>query len=271
MKPQDPTLASTTMVTNIVTATIVPKDRVKKTPPPTKKVVLPEDESFVSPALEGIYYARASEHPGWGITFQKTVCYNEKGNNLGTIEGGELLNCLKGKLTSSKGDLLECQPHSTTNAPLFIARKDAHFFTGDYTKLASKQIQMLTTYYQLNGKIVERRKKLLDDSANMNPFFQSTKTAYAALTKNIEEAKELQQKLGAATDSKKMALDEQLRALKVKETSLKLAFDEAQNKFKEWKARHAAQLPNADTDPTIRTWVAEKQKLVSSLPGLAFP
>jgi hypothetical protein len=271
LKPQDPTLASTTLITNIVTATIVPKDSVKKTPPPIKKVILPEDESFVSPALEGIYYARASEHPGWGITFQKTPCYNDKGNHLGTIESGELLNCLKGKLTSSKGDLLECQPRSTTNAPLLIARKDAHFFTGDYTKLAAKQMQMLATYYQLNGKIIERRRKLLDESANMNPFFQSTKTAYAALTKNIEEAKELQQKLGTATDSKKMALDEQLRALKIKETSLKLAFEEAQKKFKDWRTLHAAQLPNADTDSTIKAWAAERQKLVSSLPGLAFP
>lgn len=272
LKPQDPTLASTTMITNIVTATIVPKDRVKKTPPPTKKVVLPEDDSFVSPAMEGIYYARANEHPTWGITYQKTTYYNGKGAYQGLMTAGTLLNCLKGKLTSSKGELLECQPDSaiTTNSPIFIARKDAHFFTGDYNKLVAKQLEMLKDYYQLNGKISDRRKKLLDDGATLNPHFLASRAAYVALTENIEEASALQKKLATATDSKKMALDEALRALKIKETKLKATFDEEQKKFVEWKKAHANEIPNPDTDSMIKTWDAEKRKMITALPGLAF-
>lgn len=269
MKPQDPALVSTTYITNKVVGTILPKE----TPPivpPKKKEVLPEDDSFVSPALEGIYYARSNEHPGWGITFKKTSCYNQKGANLGTIEGGEIFSCLKGKLVSSKGDLIECQPRGSTNAPLLIARKDAYFFTGDYNKLATKQVLLLITYYQLTGKIAERRRKILEDSANQNPHFHASRTAYVALTKNIDDAKELQQKLATATDSKKMALDEQLRALKIKETGLKKTFDDAQKDFVEWKMKHVSQLPNPDTDPMIKSWLADKQKMISSLPGLAF-
>lgn len=269
MKPQDPTLASTTFITNRVVATIVPKETPRKVPP-KKKEVLPEDDSFVSPALEGIYYARASEQPGWGVTHQKTPYYSGKGTYLGTIDSGEILTCLKGKLVSSKGDLLECQLRGSTNAPLLIARKDAHFFTGDYNKLAAKQIQMLASYYQLNGKIADRRRKLLEDGASMNPHFQSSRAAYVALTKNIDEAKLLQQQLATATDSKKMALDEQLRALKVKETGLKKEFEETQKNFVEWRTKHAAQLPNPETDPTMKTWMAEKQKMIAALPGLAF-
>lgn len=271
LKPEDPTLASTAVITNKVVATIVPKEPPKKNLPP-KKQVLPEDDSFVSPAMEGIYYARSNEHPAWGVTYQKTACYTAKGAYQGLMDGGILLNCLKGKLTSSKGDLVECQADSAvnTNSSVFIARKDAHFFTGDYNKLAAKQLEMLTEYYQLNGKIIERRKKLLDDSANLNPHFLTSRAAYLALTKNIEEASALQQQLATATDSKKMALDEQLRALKVKETGLKAAFDEAQKKFVEWKTKHAHELPNPETDSMMKTWVAEKKKLLPALPGLAF-
>ncbi len=269
MKPQDPTLISTTYITNKIAVTILPK-----TPPQTdskkRKEVLPEDESFVSPALEGIYYARASEHPGWGITHQKTVYYNGKGVYLGTIPSGEILKCLKGKLSSSKGDLIECQPLSSTNAPLLIARKDAHFFTGDYNKLATKQVEMLITYYQLNGKIAERRRKLLDEGANLNPHFQASRAAYSELTKNIEDAKQLQQQISGATGQKKIQLDEQLRALKVKETGLKISFEENQKSFVAWKKQHASQLPNPETDPTIQSWHTDKQKLLAALPGLAF-
>lgn len=269
MKPQDPTLVTTTVITNRVIGTIVPKDSPKKDPPKPKEV-LPEDESFVSPAMEGIYYARQNEDPDWGVTFQKTTFYNAKGMNLGIIEGGEILDCLKGKLNSTKGDLLECRIRSNTNAPVMIARKDAHFFTGDYNKLTTKQIEMLAKYYQLTTKIAERRKKMIEDNALRNPYFQESRTAYLALMKNIEEAKALQQQLATATDSKKMALDEQLRALKVKETSLKATFDAAQKKFVEWKTAHAIELPNPDTDPTIKAWLAEKKNMISALPGLAF-
>ena len=269
MKPNDPALVSTTFVTNKVVGTVITKDPPPK-PPAKKQEVLPEDDSFVSPALEGIYYARASEHPGWGVTHQKTSFYNEKGVYRGTLDSGEILNCLKIKIASSKGDLLECQLRSSTNAPLLIARKDAHFFTGDYNKLVAKQIQMLASYYQLNGKIAERRHKLLEDGANLNPHFQASRAAYQVLIKNIEEAKLLQQQLATATDSKKMALDEALRALKVKETGLKKAFEEIQRSFVEWKTKHASQLPNPETDPTIKKWIEERQNMVSALPGLAF-
>jgi hypothetical protein len=271
MKPQDPTLASTTLITNRVVGTIIPKDPAHK-PPPKKKQVLPEDESFVSPALEGVFYARASEHPGWGITYQKTTYYNSKGAYQGLIAGGTLLNCLKEKLTSSKGELLECQPDSAikTNSPIFIARKDAHFFTGDYNKLVVKQLEMLKDYYLLNGKISDRRKKLMEDGATLNPHFLASRAAYVALTENIEEASALQKKLATATDSKKMALDEALRALKIKETKLKATFEEEQKKFVEWKKAHANEIPNPDMDSMIKTWDAEKKKMIAALPGLAF-
>lgn len=266
MKPHDPTLVS---IPHQVVETLLPKEATQKIPL-KKKDVLPEDDSFVSPAMEGIYYARSNEHPGWGITYKKTSYYNEKGAHLGTIGSGEIFSCLKVKLTSSKGDLIDCQPRNSTNAPLLIARKDAYFFTGDYNKLATKQILLLTTYYQLSGKIAERRRKILEDGADLNPHFQASRAAYLALAKNIDEAKALQQQLATATDSKKLALDEQLRALKVKETGLKKTFEEIQKDFVEWKTKNASKLQNPDTDLTIKALLADKQKLIDSLPGLAF-
>jgi hypothetical protein len=271
LKPQDTSLGTTTYVTNVVKGTVVPRDIPTHKRPPTQTVV-PEDDSFVSPAMEGIYFARATESPTWGVTYQKTSIYNEKGSYRGLLEGGEIFTCDKNKLSSSKGDLVECTPISkaNTNGPLLLARKDAHFFTGDYTKLAKKQIEMLSTYYQLNTKLIERRKKLLEDAASRNPYFQSSRTAYLALNKSIEEAKALQQKAAKATDSAKTLLDEQLRALKMKEVPLKATFEAEQKKFIEWKTAHARELPNPDTDTQMKMWKDEKTKLISGLPGLAF-
>lgn len=272
LKPQDTSLeGTTTYVTNVVKGTIVQRDVPVHKHPPTQTVVH-DDNAFVSPAMEGIYFARATEQPAWGVTHQKTSVYNEKGSYRGLLEGGTIFTCGKGKLTSSKGDLLECTPISgtTTNGAMLLARKDAHFFTGDYTKLAKKQIEMLRTYYQLNTKLVERRKKLLEDAASRNPYFQSSRKAYIAFNTNIEEAKALQQKAATATNTAKTLLDEKLRALKLKEVSLKAAFEGEQKKFVEWKTVHARELPNPDTDVQMKNWKDEKTKLISALPGLAF-
>jgi hypothetical protein len=271
LKPNDPSLAKTTYVTNTVVGTIVPKEPSGETLIP-KKVVVPKEETFVSPALEGIYFARSTEQPAWGVTHQKTSFYNEKGANRGILEGGEIFVCRNGKLSSSKGDILECRllAGSLTNSTLFIARKDAHFFTGDYTKLTKKQIEMLSEYYQLNVKLIERKKKLLEEGAARNPYFQSSRTAYLALSKNIEEAKATQQKLATATDAVKTALDQQMRAFKMKEMPLKAVFEAEQKKFMEWKQLHAKELPNPDTDSQMKTWRDQKAKLIPALPGLAF-
>jgi hypothetical protein len=272
LKPQDTSLGgTTTYVTNVVKGTIVPRDIPAHKRPPTQTGGS-EVDSFVSPALEGIYFARSTEHPTWGVTHQKTSVYNEKGSYRGLLEGGTIFTCGKGKLTSSKGDLLECTPISgaTTNGIMLLARKDAHFFTGDYTKLAKKQIEMLSTYYQLNTKLVDRRKKLVEEAANRNPYFQTSRAAYLAYNKSIEEAKALQQKAATATDTAKTLMDEQLRTLKMKEVPLKATFEAEQKKFVEWKTLHAHELPNPDTDVQIKNWKDEKAKLISELPGLAF-
>jgi hypothetical protein len=271
LKPYDPSLATTTYVTNTVKGTIVRTGTAPKKHTHTKEEPIDED-AIVSPAMEGIYFARSNEQPAWGVSYQRTTYYNEKGAYRGMIDGGEIFTCNKGKLSSSKGELLECQLISGTftNGPLLIARKDAHFFTGDYTKLAKKQIAMLSEYYKLNTKLVERRKKILEDNASRNPYFLSSKAAYVALNKNIDEAKSLQQKLSSATDSAKMALDEQLRALKIKEVPLKATFEAEQKKFIEWKQAHARELPNPDTDAQMLAWRDQKSKLIPSLPGLAF-
>jgi len=271
LKPQDTSLGTTTYVTNVVKGTVVPRDVPANKHPP-KKTGIPEDDSFVSPAMEGIYFARATESPTWGVTHQKTSVYTENGSYRGLLDGGHIFTVGKGKLTSSKGDLLECTPISGTftNGALLLARKDAHFFTGDYTKLAKKQIEMLSTYYQLNTKLIERRKKILEDAASRNPYFQSSRTAYLALNKNIDEAKVLQQEAAKATDAAKTLLDEQLRALKIKEVPLKATFEAEQKKFIGWKTAHARELPNPDTDSQMNTWKEEKSKLISGLPGLAF-
>jgi hypothetical protein len=271
LKPQEPSSGTTTYVTNVVKGTIVPRD-IPAQQKPIQKTVLSEADSFVSPAMEGIYFARSTEQPTWGVTHQKTPIYNEKGSYRGLLEGGTIFTCAKSKLTSPKGDLLLCTPidGTATNGAILLVRMDAHFFTGDYTKLAKKQIAMLSTYYQLNTKLIERQKKLQEDAASRNPYFQSSKTAYIAFKKNIETATALQQKAATATDSAKTLLDEQLRALKMKEVSLKTTFDAEQKKFVEWKTLHARELPNPDADVQMKNWKEEKTKLISALPGLAF-
>ena len=226
------------------------------------------DDDDLSPALVGIYPARSSESPGWGVTTHAISYYKADGSRVGTVEGGVLFDCSK-MHTSSKGTMVECSflQDGMTDGTFFIGRKDAQFFTGSHQKLSKARVRALKEYYALSGKIEARRADILERSAAMNPHFAEARKAYEAFQKNIEEAKRLEQLREKLTDVKRMELEDQLRELKLKEVGLKKTFEETQEKFTAWKKAHA---PKPEDDTDIQKWTQEKKRLAPALPGLAY-
>ena len=229
------------------------------------------DDGEVSPALEGVFLARASEQPGWGVTSHKTPCYKADGAYAGTVEGGLLFDCA-GSYTSSKGSMVECRFLKDEGAgdAVFIGRKDALFFTESHRKLSKARIRAMADYYTLNGKIEVRRAELLEKGAGQNPYFAAARAAHEAFQKNIQEAKRLEQSRDTLTGTKRMALEDQLRELKLKEVALKKTFEEKQDAFLAWKTAHADELPKPEDDADIQAWTREKKRLAAALPGLAY-
>lgn len=228
------------------------------------------EDDDVSPALEGVFLARASEQPGWGITSRKTPYYKADGTYVGTLEGGILFDCA-GTYTSSKGEMVECRflKEGMSSGTFFVGRKDALFFTASHRKLSKARVRALTEYYQLSGRVEARRTELLEKGAERNPHFAAARASHEAYQKHIQDAKRLQQMRDTQTDAKRMEVEDKLREMKLKEVALKKTFEEAQDKFTAWKKEHAGELAKPDDDADIKAWTQRKKELAAALPGLA--
>ena len=241
------------------------------TPSPVASVAQNADSDELFPAQHGIYLARRGEKPAWGITSQQTSYYLPGGTRVGHVEGGTLLE-FRSTHTSSKGNMVECVllGEDMAASPMLVKETDIRLFTGDYRKLSSNQLADLKMFYTLSGKIAQRKKELLQDSAQKNPHFTAYQTSYNALTKHTERAKELTVRRDNAMDAERMRIGETLREMKVAEIKLRKDYDELHQKFRAWKDQHAGELATAESDTSIKQWAQQQTDLAQRVPGLVF-
>ena len=245
-------------------------------PPPEAREPAPPaadpgvDDDVSAPAMNGIYLATRNDKPGWGITSRRATFYGLDGARLGHVPGGVLLD-YKAARVSSIGDMVECVllENGIPSAPRLVSRKEVHLFTGSYTKLSAKQRADLQAYYALSGKVSLRKNELLQAAAAANPFFATYNQAYKAYMAHIEAAKALAGKRDRAAGPDKSRLEDQLREMKVAETSLRAQYDATHEKFRAWKDQHTNEIAKAENDPDVLKWTREMQALRSSVPGLA--
>lgn len=235
------------------------------TPPPPHA-----EEEDSPPALQGIYLAAYGDRPGWGITSQRATYYKLDGSRMGSFPGGVLFDC-KDNHKSSKGVMVEGLffQNGVTNGPFLISRKDVNLFTSSHTKLTPRQREALHTYYALSGNVGTRKNELLQASALKNPHYAEANAAYQAFLAHVEKAQELTAKRDRATELDKSLLEDQLREMKVAETRLKATLEAVNQKFREWKNKHANEIAKPENDPDIKRWSAEMASLRQIVPGLA--
>ena len=223
------------------------------------------------PALNGIYLAQRGEKPGWGITHQRTVYYTLVGSRAGEVDGGVILE-FRGTRTSSKGGMIECvlYENGRPSAPLLVSAGEVFLFTGHFDKLSDRQRADLQAYYVLSGKIAQRKRELLQVSAEKNPFFVSYQAAYKTLMTHVGQGKELTVKRERATELERMRIEDQLREMKMKEGQLRAAYDAEHLKFRTWKQQHANELAKPEEDSLVKQWMQQKAEIIPRIPGLAY-
>lgn len=223
------------------------------------------------PALHGIYLAQRGERPGWGITHQRATYYTPGGSRVGHVEGGVLFD-FQGVRTSTKGSMIECILHedNVPATPMLVSASDAYLFTGDHKKLSQRQRDDLKAYYTLTGKIANRKKELLQQAADKNPFFPEYQAAYKTLMAHVEKAKQLLEKRDKATDLEKMRIEDSLRQMKTTEAQLRKTYDAIHLKFRTWKEQHANEIAKPEDDAQIQQWTQQRLALISRVPGFAY-
>lgn len=231
----------------------------------------PSDDLLEPPSFLGIYVAKKNEPSTWGIIIKETPFYTGKGENQGTVKGGELFRFTK-TITSSKGEMAVCQfvnRKEDAETAYLVKKADALLFTGDYTKLHSTQLAALQRYYLLRGQVAAKREVILLNAAEKNPYFREYQRLYKAYTVLAEEAKKLEERQNATTGMEREKAMEALRVLKVKEAPISKEYAEIRKKYNDWKAANIdiEKLTNKNID--IMRWRAEMNELRGTIPGLA--
>jgi len=233
-------------------------------PPPSEP-----DDSDPPPGVHDIFVVSYGHKPEWGISIQQTSYYKLDGARLGTVSGGTFFT-YKETRPSSKGAMVACKFLSGTATNLFylIGKKDVCLFTGSPADLSPRQRTALRAYYELNGKIIQRKNELLLTSSQKNPHFPEYKDAYTAYMSHIEKGKDLLMQRDRATNAERARLELQLGEMKMSEARLKTAYDAAHQKFRIWKNQHASQVDNPENDPNVQKWTREKAPFHAIVPSL---
>jgi len=249
----------------------VAREGARSAPPPPVRDARPAEAEETMPALLGIFLAQPKERPGWGVTRQQTAVFTPDGARLREIPAGTLLE-FRGVRASSKGQMIECllvQTDSLSPPPL-VSGADVLLFTGSHKRLSARQRADLQAYYELNGRILRRKNELLQIAGAKNPHFAAYREAHAKLMGNIDRARELAARRDRLTDFEKMQAENHLRELKVSEARLRAEYDAIHARFREWKARHAEELPDPEKDPSVTAWRREMGERRASIAGLAY-
>jgi|GEM_PF-1052270 len=222
------------------------------------------------PALNGIYFVRRGDTPGWGMAHQRASVYKLDGSYSGNIVAGTLVEYCDLK-KSSKGTMVECVVimDRRRSEQVLVSSTELRLFTGSYEKLSGRQIADLKKYYVLNGKIAERKSELLKIAAAKNPYFSQYEAAHKKLMSHIDRVKELIDQRDKATGLIKMRLEDQLRTMKYEDGRVRAEYDAIHKKFREWKEQNADAVAKPEKDPEIIKFSGEMAELRKRVPGLA--
>ncbi|MFO7936417.1 MAG: hypothetical protein R6V06_02285 [Kiritimatiellia bacterium] len=225
------------------------------------------------PALLGIFRVTPGhgENPSWGVVRHGTAFYDPKGKRLGEIPGGVILEFIELR-KSSKGSMVLCKLRYKGReiGPCLIKQTDVSLFSGSFSDLSEASRNNLQEYYRLKGMMEKRRIALMEQTARKNPHYLKYKSAYERFMDHIEAAGELTGQRDSSTGLKRSRLDDQLRRMKNEEVKLKKEYKQIHDKYKAWKKKHAADLPDIDSDSEIKEYRMRMQQLSRLIPGLAY-
>lgn len=214
---------------------------------------------------------RGDVAPAWGVVRQQANYYLADGRRIGLVDAGVLIEYRK-SVPSPKGllaDCFICATNGSVPARALINQKDLHLFTGSYRGLSAAQLKDVRTYYELAGKRIARKNELLQASAAKNPNFSAYRSAYQALMAHVEKNKAALDCRDRAVDDERVQAQARLYELRMEERRLRITYEEAEKKFKDWKKAHAEELQAPDDDPDIALWSKLQRMLAPGIAGLA--
>lgn len=215
-------------------------------------------DNDTSPKRRGVFPVDAS-HANWGVVNRITVVEELNGKSIGTVPGGSFFTVKKAVPTPDGLKVTGTFVSKKLTRPVRILAENLACFSGKHTFLSTNQQTCLRMYYQLTGEAEARREKVTHSAAGKSPYLRD---AAAAL-------RQLRAREKAAMTMKTTDVDA-LRKATYEISQLRDKVKDLNQKHKDWKAEHAAELPDPEKDPAYLEILRKRQAYVDPIRDLLF-
>ncbi len=224
--------------------------------PPVRKIVRRALDPNRPPAERGVRPVDPI-HAAWGVLTDITPVERLDGTPIGNVSGGRFFKIEKTIST----------PSGLMVAGTFIPQKKQQLVRIPADKISSlsgvpgflstNQQVCLRKYYELTGEAEALKVKLMREAAKSSPYLQD---AADALRELRAKEKSVEKMRSADADT--------LRKTTYEISQLRVKVQELNQKHKEWKAEHAAELPAPEKDPAYLEIIDRRRRYAEAIPGL---
>ena len=197
-------------------------------------------------------------HAAWGVLTGITPVEKMDGSPIGKVAGGRFFK-IKDTISTPSGLMVTgmFMPQKTEQTVRIPADR-LNSLSGVPGFLSTNQQVCLRMYYQLTGEAEALKEKLLSDAAKRSPYLQAAADALRELRAREKAAKRLK-----APDA------DTLRKTTYEISQLRVKVQELNQKHKEWKAEHAAEIADPEKDPVYLEILNRRRGYAGAIPGLA--
>lgn len=215
-------------------------------------------DNDAAPKRRGVFPVDAT-HANWGVVNRITTVEELNGKSIGTVPGGSVFTVKKAVPTPDGLKITGTFVSKKLTRPVRILAENLACYSGQPSFLSTNQLACLRMYYQLTGEAEARKEKVQNAAAGKSPYLREAAAALRQLRAREKAAMTMK-----TTDA------DTLRKVTYEISQLRDKVQELNQKHKDWKAEHAAELPDPEKDPVYLEILRRRQTYAGPIRDLLF-
>lgn len=225
-------------------------------PAPVSAAAARDNDS--GPKRRGVFPVDAT-HANWGVVNRITTVEELNGKSIGTVPGGSFFIVKKAVPTPDGLKITGTFVSKKLTRPVRVLAENLSCYSGRPSFLSTNQQTCLRMYYQLTGEAEARKEKVQRAAADKSPYLREAAAALRQLRAREKAAMTM-----------KTADADTLRKVTYEISQLRDKVQELNQKHRDWKAEHAAELPDPEKDPVYLEIIRRRQNYAGPIQDLLF-
>ncbi len=210
------------------------------------------------PKRRGVFPVDAT-HANWGVVNRITTVEELNGKSIGTVPGGSFFIVKKAVPTPDGLKITGTFVSKKLTRPVRVLAENLSCYSGRPSFLSTNQQACLRMYYKLTGEAEARKEKMQRSAADKSPYLREAAAALRQLRAREKTAMTMK-----TTDA------DTLRKVTYEISQLRSKVQELNQKHRDWKTEHAAELPDPEKDPVYLEILRRRQNYAAPIQDLLF-